>query len=251
MLIEEITSREFSAGLEKTRTVLLPVGATEEHGPHLPIGTDTFQAWDVCVRLAARRPVFVAPAIAYGVCRSTADHPGTIGISTETLKALVGDVVRALYRQGLRNVVILSGHAGGTHNAALLDAGEALLESLPELRIAVATEYELAKGEGGGIIETEGDSHAGEIETSRMLATRPQLVKGEAPAAYPCFPRHILVRDKQAFWPSGVWGDPTRASAAKGRQIEDVVVMALERLVADLERFDEQAGPGPDGRDEP
>jgi creatinine amidohydrolase len=84
-----------------------------------------------------------------------------------------------------------------------------------------------------------------------MLATRPHLVKGDAPAAYPGFPRHILVRDKQSFWPSGVWGDPTKASAEKGRQIEDVVVMALERLVAELERFDEQAGQGSVGRDEP
>jgi creatinine amidohydrolase len=242
MIIEEITSREFIEGLQKTRTVLLPIGATEEHGPHLPIGTDTFQAYDVCVRLAKRRPVFVAPAIPYGVCRSTGDHPGTVGITTMTLKALVIDVVHALYRQGLRDFVILSGHAGGTHNAALLDAGEGLLENLPKMRIAVVTEYNLVKGEGGGIIETAGDSHAGEIETSRMLATRPHLVKGEAPAAYPCFPRHILVRDKQSFWPSGVWGDPTKASAEKGWQIEDVVVMALERLVAELESFVEQAG---------
>jgi creatinine amidohydrolase len=251
MIIENITSREFSEGLKRTRTVLLPVGATEGHGSHLPLGTDTFQAFDVCVRLAERRPVFVAPALPYGVCRSTADHPGTVGIGTDTLKALVGDVVTALYRQGLRDFVILSGHAGGTHNAALLDAGEALLRNLPEMRIAVVTEYDLAKGEGGMIIETAGDSHAGEIETSRMLATRPQLVKGAAPAAYPSFPRHILVRDKRRFWPSGVWGDPTRASAEKGRQIEDVVVTALERLVTELERFDETAGQGPPGYDAP
>ncbi len=250
MVIEEITSMEFSAGLHKTRTVLLPVGATEEHGPHLPIGTDTFQAYDVCVRLAERRPVFVAPAIPYGVCRSTADHPGTIGISSGTLKALLCDVVHALYRQGLRDFVVLSGHAGGTHNAALLDAGEELLRSLPGMRIALATEYDLARGEGGAIIETAGDSHAGEIETSRMLATRPHLVKGSAPAAYPCFPRHILVRDKLPFWPSGVWGDPTRASAEKGRQIEDVVVKALERLVTELEGFVENAGRRPVGLDE-
>jgi len=116
---------------------------------------------------------------------------------------------------------------------------------LPGIRIAVVSEYDLAKGEGGGILETAGDSHAGEIETSRMLASRPHLVKGSAPEAYPCFPRHILVRDKQKFWPSGVWGDPTKASAEKGRQIEDIVVMALERLVTELERFVDNPGQGP------
>jgi creatinine amidohydrolase len=237
MLIEEITSLEFSAGLQKTRTVLLPVGATEEHGPHLPIGTDTFQAYDVCARLAKQRPIFVAPAIQYGVCRSTADHPGTLGIRTETLKALVSDVVQALYRHGLRDFVILSGHAGGTHNATLLDAGECLLKQLPEMRIALVTEYELAKEACGGIIETTGDSHAGEIETSRILATRPHMVKGLAAAEFPEFPQYILVKDKTTYWKHGVWGDPGRASADKGEQIEALVVAALDRLVTRLEEF--------------
>lgn len=235
MIIEEMTMCEFVDGLQRTRTVLLPIGATEEHGPHLPLGTDTFQAYDVCVRLAERRPVFIAPAVSYGVCRSTVDHPGTLGIRTETLKSLVIDVVCVLYQQGLRNVVILSGHAGGTHNSTLLDAGESLLQQLSELKIAVATEYDLAKERGHAIIETKGDSHAGEIETSRMLATRSHLVKGTAKEEYPAFPRHILVRDKTVYWRGGVWGNPGKASAEKGQQIETLVVDALDDLVSRLE----------------
>lgn len=236
MLIEDIAMPEFIAGLTQTTTVLIPFGATEEHGPHLPLGTDTFQAADVCRRLAERRRIFVAPSIPYGVCRSTGDHPGTVSISTETLKSLACDLVRSLYRQGLRNVVLLSGHAGGTHNAALLDAGECLLRELPELKIAVATEYALAYEEGKGLIETPGDAHAGEIETSRMLATRPHLVKGSAPAEAPAFPKFILVRDKQHYWPGGIHGDPGKASVEKGRRIEELVVAALDRLVDALER---------------
>jgi creatinine amidohydrolase len=235
MLIEQLTMPEFIAGLTATRTVLLPVGATEEHGPHLPLGTDTFQAQDVCRRLAEQRRVFVAPAIPYGVCRSTGEHPGTVSLTTATLKALVCDLVRSCYRQGLRNVVILSGHAGGTHNAALLDAGECLLRELPELRVAVVAEYALVRQAGGGLIVTAEDRHAGEIETSRMLATRPQLVKGSAPAEQPGFPQFILVRDKQRYWPGGVDGDPAMASAEKGRQLEALVVTALGRLVDELE----------------
>jgi creatinine amidohydrolase len=241
MIIEEITSSDFLGGLEKTRTVLIPVGATEGHGAHLPLGTDSFQAIDVCRRLAERRRVFVAPPILYGVCRSTSQHPGTLGLRTETLKSLVLDITESLYRHGLRNFVLLSGHAGGTHNATLLDAGERLLERLPEARIAVVTEYELASGEGRGLIETAGDAHAGEIEASRMLATRPYLVKEGAVEDYPRFPKHILVRNKHYFWPSGVWGDPTKASPEKGAQIEKIVVNALDRLVTDLEAFVEPA----------
>lgn len=236
MLIDEMTMPEFVAGLAATRTVLIPFGATEEHGSHLPLGTDTFQAEDVCRRLSEQRKIFVAPVISYGVCRSTGDHPGTVSVTTETLKALAIDLVRSLYRQGLRNVVLLSGHAGGTHNAALLDAGECLLRELPELRIAVASEYALAYEEGRGLIETAGDAHAGEIETSRMMATRPQMVKGCAAAEIPAFPKFILVRDKQRRWPGGVHGDPGKATVAKGERLEALVVAALGRLVDELER---------------
>ena len=236
MLIEQLTMPEFSAGLAATRTVLIPFGATEEHGPHLPLGTDTFQAADVCRLLSQQRPVFVAPAIPYGVCRSTGDHPGTLSLTTETLKALTIDLVKACYRQGLRNVVILSGHAGGTHNATLLDAGECLLQDLPELRIAVVAEYALVCQAGKDLIVTPGDCHAGEIETSRILATRPELVKGSAPAEQSEFPQFILVRDKKRYWSGGVGGDPSRASAVKGRQLEALVVAALGRLVDELER---------------
>jgi creatinine amidohydrolase len=165
-----------------------------------------------------------------------------LSIRTETLKSLLMDVVDALYRQGLRNFVVLSGHAGGTHNAVLIDAGECLLSRLPEAKIAVVTEYDLAAEEGKGLIETVGDSHAGEIEASRILATRPHLLKEGAVEAYPAFPKHILVRNKQAYWPSAVWGDPSKASAEKGRKIEEVVVDALERLVVELEEFVEPAG---------
>jgi creatinine amidohydrolase len=235
MLIDRLTMPEFIAGLAVTRTILIPFGATEEHGPHLPLGTDTFQAEDVCRLLAEQRPVFVSPAIPYGVCRSTGDHPGTISLTIETLKALAIDLVRSFYRQGLRNVVLLSGHAGGTHNAALLDAGEFLLRELPELHIAVVAEYVLACQEGKELIVTPGDCHAGEIETSRMLATRPQLVKGGAPAEQSVFPQFILVRDKQRYWQGGVGGDPSKASAEKGRRLEALVVTALGRLVDELE----------------
>ena len=236
MQIDRMTMPEFTAGLAVTRTVLLPFGVTEQHGPHLPLGTDTFQAEDVCLALAKQRRVFVAPAIPYGVCRSTADHPGTIALTTATLKALVIDIVRSLYRQGLRQVVLLSGHAGGTHNATLLDAGECLLHELPELRIAVVTEYTLVSQTCQDLVVTRGDCHAGEIETSRMLATRPELVKGSAPAEQSQFPPFILVRDKQRYWQGGVGGDPAQASAEKGRQLEARVVAALGQLVDELER---------------
>jgi len=239
MLISELTMSEFTAGLALTRTVIIPFGSTEEHGPHLPLDTDTMQAADVARIAATRHPLFVAPAIHYGVCRSTSRHPGTISISCATLRALTLDICGALYRQGLRRFILLTGHAGGTHTSTLIDAGEELLDTYPDLHIAVLTEYMLASREGREVIETPGDAHAGEIETSRILHSRPHLVKGMAEREFPTFPNGILVRDKRRYWPGGVWGDPAKASADKGRKIEEMVVNGLLRLINELEREEE------------
>lgn len=235
MLIPEMTMTDFSAGLQRTRSVIIPFGSIEEHGSHLPLDTDTMQAWQVCLLAAQQRPVFVAAPIHYGVCRSTRQHPGTISISTSTLRALTIDICSSLYQQGLRNFVLLTGHAGGTHTSTLIDAGETLLETFADLRIAVVTEYMLASRAGRGIIETEGDAHAGEIETSRILHSHPHLVQGSAPREFPTFPVGILTRDKMKYWPGGVWGDPGKATAEKGRKIEALVVAALCGLLDQLE----------------
>lgn len=239
MLIADMTMDEFSAGLKKTRTVLIPFGSTEEHGTHLPLDTDTLHATEVGRRLAEMRDIFIAPPVHYGVCRSTSQHPGTISIKTETLKALAIDLVSAFYEQGLRCFVLLSGHAGGTHMATLTDAGEVLLQKFADLKIAVLTEYMLASSAGRHLIETEGDSHAGEIETSRILHSHPQLVKGTSVCEYPDFPTGILVRNKQKFWPGGVWGDPGKASAEKGAELETLVVTGLAGVVDKLENWQE------------
>jgi len=238
MIMEEMTMLEFSTGLKVTRTVIVPFGSTEQHGSHLPMDTDTLQAIDIARSTAQKRPLFVAPPLHYGVCRSTAQHPGTIGISTGTLKMLVLDLVASLYAQGLRYIVLLSGHAGTTHMATLVDAGEDLLNRFDDIQIAVIKEYDLALAAGEGLLENPGDSHAGEIETSRLLYSHPLLVKGTSPAEYPTFPQGILVRDKQKYWPGGVWGDPSKASSAKGKLLLQRMTDKLCDIIAELERME-------------
>lgn len=235
MLIENLTMNEFSTGLEICRTVFIPFGSVEEHGSHLPLSTDTIEAYEVGKRASERIALFVAPPIHYGCCRSTSQHPGTISISTGTLKALLKDIVRSLHAQGMRNFIVLTGHAGGSHKMALQDAGEELLAEIAKINIAVVTEYDLAKEAGASLIETRGDAHAGEIETSRIMHSHPHLVKGQGAAEYPNFPTGILVRDKRSFWPGGVWGDPSKASAEKGRLLESLVADKVVELVKALE----------------
>ena len=237
---ENLRMPEFSAGRAQHRTVILPVGSVEEHGPHLPLGTDTFHAMEVARRAAELRPVLVAPPFYYGLCRSTREHPGTVSISGDTLRALVAELGREFHRQGLSNLVIMSGHAGGTHMAALVEAGETLLAELPDLKVAVVNLLDLLREVVAArpeLVKTKGDSHAGEVETALMLAAYPHLVEGTAPAEWPTFPKYLLVRDKRRYWPGGVWGDPAPAAASQG---EAILQAETERLVELLDFFSQK-----------
>ncbi len=234
MIMGKMTMTEFEKGLEKTRTVIIPVGTVEEHGSHLPLATDTIQAMELAKRVSQRMNVFIAPPLHYGFCRSTRCHPGTIGISAGALRAMIRDIVKSLHLHGLRFFVILSGHAGNIHMAALNEVGEELLGEIPEINIAVLSEMDLFLDKGV-VVETEGDSHAGEVETSMMLYIRPELVKGRASKEYPMLPKPILVRDKRKYWPGGVWGDPSKANRDKGEKLIHLAVDKVIDLIKKLE----------------
>jgi len=228
---ENLTMPEFEKLVGRCKTVILPLGAIEEHGPHLPLGTDAFHAIELARRVALRREVLVAPPLFYGICRSTREHPGTVSLSGDALRAILKDLGREFYRQGLKNLVFLSGHAGGTHMAAITEAGEALLEELAEVKVAVVNLLDLLRevlAVQPDLVTTKGDGHAGEIETAVMLAAYPHLVQGRAPAEWPAFPKYILARDKRRHWPGGVWGDPSPATEKKG---EDILRAETDRLM--------------------
>ncbi len=239
LCIEEITMPQFCEGLTKTRTVILPYGSVEEHGSHLPLSTDTLHIYDVAKAVSVKRPVFVAPPIHYGLCRSTAKHPGTITITGDTLRRLTIDVVTSMYKQGLRHFILVSGHAGGTHMAYITDAGEELLLTCPESKIAVLSVFDLIAQAASEIVATPGDSHAGEVETSLVLHLRPAWVKGTDYADSPSFPKPFLVRNKTKYWQSGVWGDPSKAGERKGRQLFESAVAELTAVVDRIEHFEE------------
>ena len=119
--------------------------------------------------------------------------------------------------------------------ATLVDAGEELIRTCSDLHMAVLSVLDLGKTAWKDLLETSGDSHAGEVETSLMLHLHPEWVEGSAPEAYPHFPDHILVRNKRAYWPTGVWGNPEAASAEKGEKFLESSVESLCRLIDRLE----------------
>jgi creatinine amidohydrolase len=240
MLLEEMTTDEVAAGLQQSRTVIMPYGVLEAHGPHLPLSTDTIQAYDAAKRAAKLTPVFVAAPVPYGICRSLAGHPGTIGITGETVRALTRDIIQSMYGLGFRNFILYSGHASALQMVALEEASEALLRTCPEANIALVLEYEVIKKRMAGIVETPGDMHAGEIETSRLLTARPDLVRTDRlpEESYRESPKPLLVRDVKRYWPSSVEGAPRKASAEKGEKLGQIAAEYLVELVKRMDRFD-------------
>ncbi|MGD0280966.1 MAG: creatininase family protein [Dissulfurispiraceae bacterium] len=236
IILENITMTEFSKYLRQTKTIVFPFGTIEEHGSHLPLNTDSLIIYEALMRVKRKKQFFVAPVVDYGVCTTTKDHPGTLGISPETLRLLSRDLVTEAYKKGLRKFVLVSGHGGGLHMSALKETAEDLVERLEPITVAVFTPYELLWKELSGIAETSNDSHAGELETSMVLYLSPGMVKGRAREEYPKIPRPLSVKDKVRYWPGGVWGNPGKASAAKGEKAVALIAARIGEVLDLVEK---------------
>jgi len=231
MYLDKLTKDEFRERVKDNPLVILPIGAVEEHGPHLPLATDALQAEHVAEELAERTGALIAPPIRYGVCRSTRNFPGTISISYSTLRELIREILSELVRHGIKRILVLSGHAGSSHMAALREAAQDTVDAHRDVRVVVITDYDIAYSLIGKKFP-EGDGHSGAIETSRILNLYPELVKGTAPDTTERPPRYLMVPDPERYFPDGVLGFPSQASAEKGRELEAYILQELERIVS-------------------
>jgi creatinine amidohydrolase len=236
IILENITMKEFKKYLRQTRTIVFPFGTIEEHGSHLPLNTDSLIIQEVLRLVAKKKKFFLAPIINYGVCTTTREHPGTISINSETLRRLAEDLVIESCKKGLRNFLLVSGHGGSLHMSALKESAEMLVGKLKDIRIAVFSPYDVLWKELSEIAETPNDYHAGEMETSIMLYLAPELVKGRSPEEYPKIPEPFVVRNKMRYWPGGVWGDPQKASAEKGRKAIELMVEKIAEIIGQIEK---------------
>lgn len=223
--LDEMTSADV-ARMRRKPVVLLPVGAVEQHGPHLPLGADTIQPLHVLERVAAKTGSIVAPPIPYGVVATSRPFPGSISVSFDALRAYVRDVLSELVRNGFRRVVVVSGHAEGVHLAALRTAAKEVVDR-GGADVTVLSDYEIIYG---STFQEEGEGHAGKLETSRLLVHRPDLVKGRAPRGRNRIPRYAVVRDARRHWP-GVTGDPSKASRSLGDRADRLVEAELVGIV--------------------
>ncbi|MGD9250666.1 MAG: creatininase family protein, partial [Desulfobacterales bacterium] len=243
----EMNWPDATAVLSRVDLALLPVGAVEQHGPHLPLDTDAFDA-DYLARRVAKaclspRPL-VLPLLPYGVSYHHNDFKGTLSISNTTLSQMVFEIGMSAAANGIRKLVIINGHGGNT--PALNYAAQMINR---DARIFVCVDSgETSDVDIGRLTVTPNDVHAGEVETSTSLAARPHLVHMDrAREEIPVFSnRYLDFSSKRGVsWyaythkisASGVMGDPAQASAAKGRRIWDVMVAHLVALVEDLKQM--------------
>src|SRR2546428_9429548 len=225
MRLEEMTSADV-ARLRRKPVVLLPVGAIEQHGPHLPLGADILQPMHVLERVAARTGAILAPAIPYGLVQTSRPFPGSVSVSFDALRAYVQDVLGEFVRNGFHRVVVVSGHAEAVHLAALRTAAKEVVDR-GGADITVLSDYDLIYASK---FAEPAEGHAGKIETSRLLAATPDLVRGRPGKAANRIPKYAIVRDARRHWP-GHTGDPRKATAKLGIAIDRFVEDELVRLV--------------------
>lgn len=232
------------AALDRARAVaVVPLGATEAHGPHLPLATDVIIA-EAMARAGAERlarrgvPVVIVPAVSLTPAPFAEAFPGTLSVRPETLVALLEDVADGLAAQGLARQVYSSAHLDPTHLRAVREAVEAIRGD--GRRVAFPDLTRKANAARLGEEFQSGACHAGRFETSIVMAERPELVR-EVRASLPPNPASLSVAIRagqrtfaEAGGPRAYFGWPADATAAEGRALVDTLGAILEEAALAL-----------------
>lgn len=225
---------DIAAAIERGVLAVLPVGAVEQHGAHLPLLTDTVLSAGVARRIAEGLDAILLPPIAYGDAWNNEGFAGTLSIGPATLRAMVEDIGRGLHRLNVNGLIVINGHFGNREPIAL--AARTLHDSLffPVLHL----DYPKLEALAGEICDSNPAAptfyHADEVETSMMLALAPQSVDmARAEPEYPEFPETFGLEPMQLseFNHTGVFGDPRPATSEKGEALLEGIVAESLRLI--------------------
>ena len=226
-------SRSLEARIRSNPLVIVPVGALEAHGPHLPLGADQIQAEATADALAERVGGLVGPTITYGSCPGARNFPGTVSVPMADLERYSRGVFAEFGRMGVRRLLVLSGHAERGHMAALREAADAAAQAHPRLRVVVLSDYDFVYELRGELAPTT-DGHGGLLETSRVLALAPENVGPERPNVAHARSPFVPGPPTPEEWPESVMGDTRPASAELGQRLQAHVLRRLEETVAGL-----------------
>lgn len=260
ILLEKLTWEEVKQRLQETDIVLVPVGSTEQHGPHLPINNDTFTAYELAKRIAEeawkQAKSVVAPAIPYGVAKTA--FPGCITLSSKTAVQLYKEVATSLITGGFNKIIFINGHGGN-----ILNLKQAIAKVLSETDalVALIQYWELGYEAIQKHLGTEDKvwGHAGEVETSiswalgqdvraeKKVKSLPPVTKELQEYYQPIFRPKVriylgLLDPKMEEWLNpqhspGVIGDPTLANPEKGEKLLQPILRQAVEFIRRLSRI--------------
>lgn len=250
---QELTSAEIARLDPGCAVVILPVGAIEQHGPHLPLGVDRMIAEGILARalalMPADLPALALPTVSVGYSPEHGDFPGTLSLGAATLGAALVETGEAVARAGLRKLVLLNGHGG---QPAILDLAAGELRRKCKMIAMPVNAWRLARRDDlFPPPALRHEIHGGAVETSIMLHLHPDLVRREAIRNFPsaaeaiekAHPR-LAPEGRAAFhWqiqdlnPEGAVGDASLAEAEKGRVLVERAALALLEIIEQLSRL--------------
>lgn len=245
---EELTAPEFAKAVKKTRGVcIVPMGVLEKHGPHLPLGADLLMVRAVAERAVILEPAIVFPPYYFGQIQGAKNAPGCVALSSTLLFSVLHSLCEEIARNGLHKILLLDGHGG--NESFLSEFRLTLLEQPHDYMIYVIRlgDY-YAPGQDDPVWkrmkETDVDGHAGETETSAMLAAYPQLVRKAAIPRQPGLPTHRLAHLPpvltslrwNADFPDHYAGDARYASVQKGEYLLEYQARKVAAIIKAVKR---------------
>jgi creatinine amidohydrolase len=254
---QNLTWKEAGERLARGLVVILPVGSTEAHGPHLPLATDVIISVEMsrraAAKLAARRiEAMVLPPVAYSVTDFSSDFSGSISIRKETAAALISDICVSLYKQGARLVAIANSHLEPEHVESI---NEAISRVERETGRSVAFPDKRRRRWAETLTEEfrRGDCHAGSYETSLVLAARPELVREEVRKSLERVTISIAEKIREgartfneAGGSEAYFGDPSAGSVEEGEKSYDALSdMMVTAVIETLEAIEMRTGSTP------
>jgi creatinine amidohydrolase len=233
-----MNAKEVKKGVRKDTIAVLIFGACENHGDHMPFGSDFITPFELAKRIASKYPnLLILPPVPYGVSSHHKDFFMTISMEPETMIVVVRDILLSVVNNGIRRILIINGHDGNIAPIEL--AARSVKEKNPEVIIAcLESWWELVGKVLKKTFKTrQGLGHGGEAETSAMLALRPELVdmKNAPKKIIPKLPEHVRIYWKfRELSNTGAAGAPREASRDKGEKIvktlEDTLLSFIHKM---------------------
>lgn len=230
--LDEMTWIEAKEAIKKARIIIIPLGAIEAHGPHLPLGTDNFIVERIAEEVARRVGGLLVPLIPYGQVWSLINFPGSITINDDDLYRFIIDICLSLRKHGAKNFALISFHIG---NGSVIKRAARYLKDNHKINVYYFVSSGLQKVRE--LCESKqwhkNYFHAEEIETSIMLHIKPELVQMDKAKA--CYPDKKIFEYYPLKWDEltdiAVIGDPTLATPEKGRKILNIIIEEIVNLI--------------------